>query len=101
MFFILRMVFWLAVVALLLPAPPGQHEKPAAAGLSANLLADKAVGAALSYCTANPQQCVAGLAGARQLGGLFGNDAAQAPPASATPLAQRLTALPPPRPAIP
>jgi len=99
-FFILRMMFWLAVVALLLPAPPAQHDKQALAGLSATALADKAVGAALSYCAASPQQCAAGLAGARQLTGLLaspGDDAAAAP----APAGQRFTALPPPRPSIP
>lgn len=100
MFFILRMMFWLAVVALLLPAPLAQHDKQASADLSASALASKAVGAALSYCAASPQQCAAGLAGAKQLGGLLAgpNDDAAA---VAAPAAQRFTALPPPRPAIP
>ncbi|WP_454814931.1 hypothetical protein [Labrys neptuniae] len=100
MFFILRMMFWLAVVALLLPASPAPHDRQASANLSTSTLADKAVSAALSYCATSPQQCAAGLAGARQLGGLLAgpsDDVATAP----APAAQRFTALPPPRPAIP
>lgn len=99
-FFILRMVFWLAVVALLLPAPLARHDKQASSDLSASALANKAVSAALSYCASSPQQCAAGLAGARQIGGLLAgpNQDVTTTPA---PEPQRFTALPPPRPAIP
>ncbi|WP_448953397.1 hypothetical protein [Labrys neptuniae] len=101
MFFILRMVFWLAVVALLLPAPRDRHDQQASAGLSTTMLADKAVSAALSFCATNPQHCAAGLAGARRIGDLLSGQTQEAPAAASVSPIQQLTALPPPRPAIP
>ncbi|CAM5770062.1 hypothetical protein LMIY3S_03046 [Labrys miyagiensis] len=98
MFFILRMVFWIAVVALLLPAAPGPRTQSASA--STTSLTDRAVSAAISYCAASPDKCAAGLEGARKIGELL---AGKSEPAdgSAPSVPQRVVTLPPPRPAIP
>jgi hypothetical protein len=101
MFFILRMVFWIAVVALLLPASPERPGLSASSGATASSLTERAVSAAVSYCTTNPEKCAAGLEGAHRLGDLLtgkaGSNGNLAPSASL----QHLVALPPPRPAIP
>ena len=98
MFFILRMVFWIAVVALLLPASPGQRQQSAATTTTS--LTEQAVSAAVSFCTTSPEKCAAGLEGARRLGDLINGKAAPAAGQISAPL-QHLVALPPPRPAIP
>lgn len=97
MFFILRMVFWIAVVALLLPASPGQHQQ--SASTSTTSLTERAVSAAVSYCATSPEKCAAGLEGARRLGDLLSGRTG--PAATQGPTPQHLVALPPPRPAIP
>jgi hypothetical protein len=99
MFFILRMVFWIAVVALLLPASLGQHGQNASL-TSAGSLTARAASAALSYCGDSPGKCVAGLEGARRLADLLTEktSAAAVPAAQAS---QRVVMLPPRRPALP
>ncbi len=100
MFFILRMVFWIAVVALLLPGSPGQHQQNVSSSAAAGSLAERAVTAALSYCTASPDKCASGLEDARKLGALLSGKM-EAGGNTASIALQHLVALPPPRPAIP
>lgn len=101
MFFILRMMFWLAVVALLLPASPGQRQQQASSNFTASALTDRAVSAAMSYCATSPEKCAAGVEGARRLGNLLASQASIFEGSPSSPATQRLTALPPPRPTIP
>jgi hypothetical protein len=100
-FFVPRMIFWMAVVMLLLPAPrnePGQKDP------SLRDVAAQAASAAGSYCVANAYNCAAGLETVRTLAALPskstqpGNKTAntEAP----RQVASRSFALPPPRPAI-
>ncbi len=101
MFFILRMLFWTAVVAVLLPASPLRPGQNASSDATPGSLTERAVSAAISYCAANAGKCAAGLQGAHKLGDLLnGVTAPEAKPAS-TACLQHLVALPPPRPSIP
>jgi hypothetical protein len=100
MFFILRMVFWIAVVALLLPASPGQHAQSLAGHEPHGSYAEQAVAAAMSLCATSPDKCAAGLDSARRLGELLSNPVATAAGQAPAPL-RGVIALPPPRPAIP
>jgi hypothetical protein len=100
-FFVPRMIFWMAVVMLLLPAPrnePGQKDP------SLRDLAAQAASAASAYCVANAYNCAAGLETVRTLAALPGRSTqpgnktanSEAP----RQIALRGVVLPPPRPAI-
>ena len=100
-FFVPRMIFWMAVVMLLLPAP---RNEPGQKGPSLRDLTAQAASAAGSYCLANAYSCAAGLETVRTLAALpskstqLGNRTANTQ--ATRQVASRSLALPPPRPAI-
>ena len=59
MMFILRAVFWLCLVSVLLPDREGEIP-------NLNVAAGELAGAAMDYCSANPQECVTGAGAAAE-----------------------------------